>query len=333
VPESIAAENVNSHVRLDPESYEKADTLPGIPARLPPISENMIPESGLPIVGAGHVAAINTVTPLATTAALAARVPLEEPKVAEEETQAPVGEPEAPGIAEESQEHAAVDPEEVKETERAEGELLEKAPEVPATSEGTSGGSPETTDGDKVIAEAVAAAAATGVATEDEVVERADVAAPDAAAKLPEPVKEALAVPVQETANGTTKEAAVEEVSPEVPAGVRESIQEAGGSPEAAASTEAVEEKKEVEAELLKEVKPVEPAAESSSKVETNGPGTAAPKEPETPAEVATPTTAESTASTSKAAEAPSTTEKKKKSRLSSLFGKIKHKISSKDKA
>jgi hypothetical protein len=46
------------------------------------------------------------------------------------------------------------------------------------------------------------------------------------------------------------------EVSPEVPVEVKDSIAEAGKSPEAATNTQAVEEKKLVEAELLKEVKP-----------------------------------------------------------------------------
>ncbi len=85
------------------------------------------------------------------------------------------------------------------------------------------------------------------------------------------------------------------EISPEVPAEVKESIEEAGGSPEAAANTEAVEEKKAVEAELLKEVKPTEAAAESSdaapavngagssTKADVNG-TEATPAEPAPPA-------------------------------------------------
>ena len=46
------------------------------------------------------------------------------------------------------------------------------------------------------------------------------------------------------------------QVSPEVPTEVKDSIVEAGKAPEAAGNTEAVEDKKLVEAELLKEVKP-----------------------------------------------------------------------------
>ncbi|KAL2149168.1 hypothetical protein VTH82DRAFT_8516 [Thermothelomyces myriococcoides] len=64
------------------------------------------------------------------------------------------------------------------------------------------------------------------------------------------------------------QQAAINTISPEVPAEVKESIKEAGESPEAAVNTVAVEEKKGYEAELLEKVEPAkavgEPATESA---------------------------------------------------------------------
>ncbi|KAL2187045.1 hypothetical protein L209DRAFT_752899 [Thermothelomyces heterothallicus CBS 203.75] len=57
------------------------------------------------------------------------------------------------------------------------------------------------------------------------------------------------------------------DVSPEVPAEVKESLREAGESPEAAVNTAAVVEKKEYEAELLEKVEPAKATDESSTKV------------------------------------------------------------------
>uniref|UniRef100_A0A8H7KAJ0 AMP-activated protein kinase glycogen-binding domain-containing protein n=1 Tax=Bionectria ochroleuca TaxID=29856 RepID=A0A8H7KAJ0_BIOOC len=91
VPQSVAAQDINANVKLDKESYEKSDTLPGVQTEVPAVSKNIIPESGLPVGDA----TINSVTPTATTAILAGNVPLE---------------PKVPKIVKESQEQAGVPP-------------------------------------------------------------------------------------------------------------------------------------------------------------------------------------------------------------------------------
>ncbi|KAJ3462779.1 hypothetical protein MRS44_007565 [Fusarium solani] len=286
IPESITAQSTDKYVKLDKESYEKSDAIPGVETELPPVSANTIPESSLPIIGAQDVA-INTVTPVSTTAALAAEVPLE-PK------------PAVPEVVKESQEKANAAPEAsaeaegVEEKAKVEEELKEKVPEAPATSEGTAGQDTEKAQDAGLAALAATAGGAViaaGLTAKETIEEKAAPAVnnateviTDAAAKnLPDAVKEKLPVAAQEALDAKNKEQIREEVSPEVPAEVKESLVEAGKSPEAAANTEAVQEKKEVEAELLKEVKPVtgtydavvEPTSEETKQVS-----------PEVPAEV-----------------------------------------------
>ncbi|KAI1476296.1 carbohydrate-binding module family 48 protein [Daldinia eschscholtzii] len=390
IPEGLAANGTTDQVKLDPESYEKSDTIPG----------------GLPLT-------LNSAAPVSTTAVLAGSVPLE---------------PKVPEVVRESQEKAHVDPEasgiaeEVKEKAEVEHELLEKVKEAPTTSEGTAGKGTEKTEDvvtpGEAAASVAAAASAVGAAAVAGAITAKDVAAEkatdaataaqasviEAAANLPDSVKEQLPESVQNAIGSTKKEETREEVSPEVPAEVKESIIEAGKAPEAAANTEAVEEKKAVEAELLKEVKPVEAEkkeetavklaeselAESkpveSTQAEATGNSTEnkvspapestnanghqeavkpvelrrVPTEPTEPAESTKPTeSTESTttpaapavATTPGAPAAPETTaqsteatsptssdkptngtapEKKKKNRLSTIFGKVKSKLSGK---
>ena len=255
IPESLTTASTTDNVRLDPESYEKADALPG-----------------------GVTPFVSSAAPGSTTADLAATVPVEVkvPEVVKESQLAAAVEPEASAIPAEVQEKAEV-----------ESELLAKVKEAPSTSEGTAGVGTEKTESTVTAGEAAAsiAAAATAigaaavtavVAAKDTVVENAAPAAATAqeslaqqAAKLPESVKEQLPVAVQEQIPAAaTKETTIQEVAPQVPAEVKESIAEAGESPEAAANAEAVVEKKAVEQELLKEVKeakPVEPVAEQTT--------------------------------------------------------------------
>lgn len=263
---NVGIESTNEHVKLDQESYEKSDALPGVVAAdLPPVTSNLIPESSLPVTAASEDVHINTVGAGATTVGLAAQVPLEAkvPEVVKESQEKANAEPEAAAV-----------PAEVEAKAKVEEELKEKVTEAPVTSE------------DKPVLDtgAIAAAAATTgaavvaavIAAKDSLVETAAPvandavdAAVDAAKNLPDSVKEQLPEPVKETLaqhETAAKEETREEVSPEVPTEVKESITEAGKSPEAAANTVAVEEKKEVEAELLKEVKPV--AAVDEPKVE-----------------------------------------------------------------
>ncbi|KAI1389726.1 carbohydrate-binding module family 48 protein [Hypoxylon trugodes] len=347
IPEGLAAENTTSNVKLDPESYEKSDTLPG----------------GVPVI-------LSSAAPESTTAALAASAPIETkvPEVVKESQEKAHVDPEASGVPEEVQEKAVV-----------ESELLDKVKEAPSTSEGTAGEGTEKTENVVTPGEAAAtavggAAVAAAVAAKDVATEKATDAvtaaqttAVEAATNLPEPVKEKLPESVQNAIAGAAKEDAREEVSPEVPAEVKQSITEAGKAPEAAANTEAVEEKAAVEAELLKEVKPIE-ADKEESKVKpvaeevkdkltgTNGeaaeikipaasesapangtqesvkPVEVKPTETTAPTTGATPTkpTEEAAPSSAKPSNGTAPTEKKKKNRLSSIFGKVKSKLSSK---
>ncbi|KAL2205626.1 hypothetical protein CC79DRAFT_1275840 [Sarocladium strictum] len=346
IPESVTAQSVNEHVKLDKESYEKSDTLAGVNMDLPPVSKNTIPEAGLPI--AENPVTIQTVGAGATTAALAGAVPLE---------------PKVPGVVKASQDAAGVDPEasaqpiEVIEKAEVEEELKAKVPEAPSTSEGIPELGTVKSENDGPIVGTVAAAGATvaaaAIAAADSVitnatpaVTQAATAATDAANKnLPDSVKEKLPVSAQEALASHNQEAKREEVSPEVPTEVKQSIAEAGKEPEAAANTEAVVEKKEVESELLKEVKAV-PAKEkveakvekAEAKAETKAEetkaavtGTAASKTEEKHAEKKE--GAAANGSESKPAEASSSkpseasTETKKKNRLSSMFSKLKSKM------
>ncbi|TKW51030.1 hypothetical protein CTA1_3941 [Colletotrichum tanaceti] len=237
-------------------------------------------ESSLPATATDVT--INSAAPASTTAALAAEVPLEAKKA------------EVPKVVKESQEkahaepEASANPEAVQEKAVVEDELLDKVPTAPSTSEGTSGfGTQKTELAGTVIATAATAggiAAAAIINAKDSVVEaaaptvnqasvaasdaaaQASVVATDAAAQLPEPVKESLPVSVQEAIGVQVKEETREAVAPEVPAVVKEAIAESGRSPEAAANTEAVIEKKEVEAELLKEVKAAPAVGEEAEK-------------------------------------------------------------------
>ncbi|KAI0974186.1 hypothetical protein F4678DRAFT_424938 [Xylaria arbuscula] len=256
VPEGLAAESTTSNVKLDPESYEKSDTLPG----------------GAPVI-------FSSAAPESTAAALAADAPIE---------------PKVPALVKESQEKAHADPEasaipeEVEEKAAVEKELLDKVIAAPSTSEGTAGEGTEKTEnvvtpGEAAasVAAAVSAAAAAAVAgavvakdaaadKAQDAIASAQTAATSAAIQLPDSVKDQLPESVQAAIGVSQKEEVREEVSPEVPAEVTESITEAGKSPEAAANTEAVEEKKAVEAELLNNIKPVDSAANGEPREEVS---------------------------------------------------------------
>jgi len=317
-PGGVAVGSITDNVTLDKESYEKSDRIPGIETDLPPVvGRNLIPESSLPIFGAGDAtissvspesttaalagqvplekgdATINTVAPGSTTAALAGQVPLEKgdatissvapgsttvalagsvPLVASDFTintvtpestttalaaKVPI-EPKVPEIVKKSQEDANIEPEasaiveEVKEKAAVEEELLKVVPEAPSTAEGTSGQGTQKTEADRTFvgsftAAAVSAGAAAGVAAlalRDSV----GAAAKNASDKLPSYAQGVLSPSPRAAPEETT----YEKVAAEVPAEVKESIEAAGQSPEAAANPVAVEEKKEVEAQLLK---------------------------------------------------------------------------------
>jgi len=263
IPEFITTQSTDKYVKLDKESYEKSDALPGIETDMPPVLPNTIPESGLPIIGPDVT--LNSVVPTATTAGLAAEVPLESNGAF------------VPEVVRESQEkagavtEASTDPTEVKEKTMVEEELKGTVPEAPATSVGTAGVGTEKSENTPdtslaaLAATAGGAVIAAGLAAKETVEEKAvpalnssaDAITDTANKNLPDSVKEQLPIAAQQTLAAKNEEQIRQEVSPEVPVEVKESLIEAGKAPEAAANTAAVEDKKEMEAELLKEVKPI----------------------------------------------------------------------------
>ena len=233
-PSTFTDNTINSTVTTDKESYENSTGAPQIPDfigkdreanggmfNLPGITKNMIPESSLPM---GEAAGsepepdpgftIQSAGPNSTTAALAGQVPLE-----------PRG---VPQVVSDSQHEASVDPEAtanseaVQEKSEVEKELESKVPEEPATSEGTGGEIAGMAVGGAAIGGAAAAATSHG---------------------LPDSVQKSI----DEMNKGSA-------IAPTVPDVVQESITESHQSPEAAADKTMVEEKREMEQQLLKEV-------------------------------------------------------------------------------
>ncbi len=294
-PSTFTNNTVNSTVRTDRESYENTSGVPQLPDvvtpakeraakggmfNIPGLSNNMIPESSLPMGGVSLAEKdrgfnIQSAGAGTTTAALAGSVPLE-----------PRGVPE---VVRESQQEAGVAPEAsgnrevVKEKTAMEKELESKVSEAPPIHEGTphiqSVGEKSTT-----------AALADGVPLEPkgvpEVVresQREAGFAPEASAN-PEAVAEKTEtekelenkVPEEQPihsnniqsagANSTTAALAgnVPLESRGVPEVVSESQQEAGVAPEASSNPEAVGEKSEVEKELEGKV-PEAPATSDGS--------------------------------------------------------------------
>ncbi|MBE3044100.1 hypothetical protein IMZ48_16320, partial [Candidatus Bathyarchaeota archaeon] len=132
VPKATA-EEVNKNVKLDKESYEKSDALPQ--SGMPPVSNNMIPESSLPVVGAAEAALISSAGPESSTAKLAGQVPKEPKaeKAVEEKPAAAVPEPVKESIVESgSAPEAAASDAKVEEKKKLEEEVRKSVPTVPA---------------------------------------------------------------------------------------------------------------------------------------------------------------------------------------------------------
>lgn len=259
-PSTFTSNTIQSTVKLDGELDEKSGALPpqlgpvvtpeaerdanGGMFGLPPIAGGLIPESSLPMNADANTekdpgVTIQSAAPTSTTAALAGQVPLEPKAVPEKVTES---QKEA-GFTPE----ASANPEAVHEKKEVEQELKEKVPEQPATTESS------------IVGQAGAAATA-GAAAAAGAFAAATYAAKDKAA-------EAVGLNGQATAS-------------DVPAVVTESQKEAHASPEASINPEAVEEKKEMESELLKEVKKVDETGEpapviAATAVASNGQVTA----------------------------------------------------------
>ncbi|KAI4133134.1 MAG: hypothetical protein LQ338_000399 [Usnochroma carphineum] len=237
-PSTFTSNTINTHVTTDKESYEKGSVAPQLPDvvtpqmerdskgasmfSVPGISNNMIPESSLPMGDAMPLrkdekdpgATIQSVGAGATTAALAGQVPKE-----------PSG---VPQIVQESQNEAGVDAEAghnreaVREKSEVEKEIESKVLEAPPTSEGVAG---ENTG--------------TPVA--------GGTSAPS----------HGLPPSIQQSIDEMDKGSAI---APTVPDVVQESMAESHVSPEAAGDKTMVAEKSAMEDELLKKI-PTENAA------------------------------------------------------------------------
>lgn len=362
-PSTLTGHTVTSNVRTDQASYENSGAF-GVAPVLPPV---VTPEAEREKKGTGVLdvppvsldaaaaATIQSAAPTATTAQLAANVPRESAQV--------------PEVVRDSQKAAGVDPEasaepiEVREKSAVESELLKEVPEVPPTSQGAvAGGSakvPEVVkDSQQIAGVSPEASADPTEVREKKEVERelleevptvpatseGTVAATAGAAVAATGVGAATAAAVHTSHGGEEPQAEATRGGEEPPEVVKESINQSGESPEAAAYAEPVLEKRAVEKELLSEVKQEnssgEPAPVITAETTTKAPaptttGAATTKsaaEPATPTRQTGTAKAETPASSSRVSEsgaASSTTEKKK--RLS-FFGKLKAKLSDKHK-
>jgi hypothetical protein len=247
---SILPESLYSNVTTSKEDYEKAGgatmpvgaatdgaAAPNDPAfSLPPKSKDMIPESSLPMsseakntTDAGPF--IQSSGPGSTTAALAGQVPLE-PK-----SRATVVEDETPSAS-------------------------SATPFLQSSGPGTTTAA--------LAGQVPLEPKSRATVVEDET-PSASSATPFLQSSGPGTTTAALAgqVPLESKSKATILDdeppsATVTGPAPDVPEVVKESLSQAHESPEAAASPEAVREKKEVESELLKEVKSTDAAGDSA---------------------------------------------------------------------
>ncbi|EMD86418.1 carbohydrate-binding module family 48 protein [Bipolaris maydis ATCC 48331] len=298
-PSTLTSNTVESTVKTDPASYEKADALPPLAFTpqaerdakggmfgIPPITGNMIPESSLPMGGDAKTeqdtgVTVQSVAPTSTTVELAGQVPKEPrgvPETVTESQQQAHAEPEASANAEAVQEKKEV-----------EQELKETVPEAPVTSQDPTLGDHAQTAVATAAAGATAGAglfAAAVYTAKDKIAETTGLngpstttadevpsvvaesqntahAEPEAAAS-PEAVADKSAVE-QELLSEVPKTTEAGEPAPAiaVPAVVvADSQHEAHASPEAAANSEAVTEKAAVESELLSKLPKAEEAGE-----------------------------------------------------------------------
>lgn len=253
-PSTLTSNTISSTAKTDAASYEKSDAQPpqlgpvvtpeaereakGGMFALPPLTGNLIPESSLPTNANAETEKDPGVTiQSAAPTSTTAALAGEVPKE-------PKG---VPAPVTESQKEANFPPEAsanptaVEEKKEVEEELKQKVPEEPPAA--------ESSVTEKVAGTATAAAGTFAAATYS----------------AKEKAAEAVGLNGQATAGS------------EVPAVVTESQKEAHASPEASANKEAVEEKKEVEAELLKEVKKTteggEPAPTATAATSEAAPG------------------------------------------------------------
>ena len=273
VPESSSytANDINSHVKLDKDSYENSgssapsalpktaekDTLAGgaLLGGLGPQTTNMIPESSMGM-GADAPAplegqAISSVGANSTTNKLAGEVPLE-----------PRGVPE---VVKESQKEAGVAPEAsanaeaVSDKKELEAELKDKIGKPENQTSSAIGGAFGGIGGGALAGGALAGAGATALGVAAVARQKAhETTGTDPVSLLPTSVQKT--VDENTRPNGSTTKPTT--ATDAVPAAVTESQKEAHAAPEASANAEAVHEKSDVEKELLKKVPESQSAGE-----------------------------------------------------------------------
>lgn len=288
-PSTFANNTIKSAVTTDKESYDKSGGPPQLPdvvtpqkerdARggmfglLPDSLKNLIPESSLPMGGSSAEKDPGYTTqsagPQSSTAELAGKVPLESDGSRNVTSI-------VPDIVQESRAKAGFAPEAgankeaVIEKSEVEKELESKIPEEPATTEGTGHANGGTTDkaqsskGDSagMVAGAAGATAAVAAAAGSAL----QATASKAASLLP---TRGLPPSVQQSIDEMNKGTPIDPYVPDV---VQESITKAHVAPEAAASSEMVQEKSAMESELLKKVhKKDSQTSEAASSLPTRG--------------------------------------------------------------
>ncbi|KAL8683793.1 MAG: hypothetical protein Q9186_000281 [Xanthomendoza sp. 1 TL-2023] len=274
-PSTFTSNTIDTHVTTDKESYERGSTAPQLPDvvtpqkerdskgasmfSVPGISNNMIPESSLPMGDSTSAdkdpgAFIQSAGADTSTAALAGSVPKE-----------PSG---LPQIVQESQHEAGTDVEAgnnrqtVIEKSDMEKELESKVPEAPATSEGIAGQetgmASAASEGLSGQDTGMASAASEGLPGQDigtppttsEKIAGQELGTGAAAGGFSHG-SQALPASIQQSIDEINKGSAID---PSVPDVVQDSITQAHFSPEAAGDRTMVGEKSAMEQELLNKV-------------------------------------------------------------------------------
>ena len=317
-PGTFTTNTVSSTVTLDEGSYDRAgsaaNSLPLLPPvvtpqderdrrgtgvlDLPPITRNLIPESSLPMgpgISSEHDpgVTISSVAPTSSTVGLAAGVPLEGPQVAAE----------VPQIVKESQHAAHVDPEAsasaeaVQEKHAVEDELTREIKAAPPVSEGIGGGGKadsghrtEPTNSSSTNSTGAAMHAVSPRDTADSTIHPETSGSTQQASGIPEghgtdTGPRAIPASVMQSIREINQGADQTRTAAGVPEVVTESIHRAHQSPEAASNDEMVAEKRAVESELLKEIKPNEsvgqPAPTESAVMSETAPKPTKRREPQ----------------------------------------------------
>jgi hypothetical protein len=316
-PSTFTSNTVDSTAKTDAASYAKADAFPVLPDLgltpqaerddkggmfgLPPVMGNMVPESSLPMGVDAKTeqdtgVTIQSAAPTSTTAALAGAVPKESRGV--------------PEMVSDSRKEAGFAPEAtsnpiaVLDKKEVEQELKDEVPEAPAAADNSYASQISSHAGVAAASVAATATAGAGLFTaavynaKEKAVEATGLNGSATAEGVPSVVsesqKEAHTGP-EASANAEavheksqveqellseipkTTESGVSAPAIAIPAVVSESQKEAHVSPEAAANTEAVAEKKAMESELLHEVAKTneagEPAPVITAATTTTAPG------------------------------------------------------------